>query len=96
MVKDLAYYKACAEDFFNDTKGLNAEEIGLYVTLTREMYLGGHPVKEDYTALADTVSDSKDNIRKILTSLIKREKIIRTEDGLWNERLDKELKGAGQ
>jgi len=92
--QDMLDYKAYAEDFRRDTRGMKAMEIGLYMTLTQKMYQEKKPVKEDYRFLSMISGDSKYAIRKAMEALIRRRKIIRTEEGLWNPQLDEELGGA--
>jgi len=91
MSMTLADHKAYAEDFIKDTRGLSLGAVGLYYSLTMQMYHEKKPIEENYTFLSVLGGGSKYAIRKLLAELIRRKKITRVKDGLWNPQLDEEL-----
>lgn len=79
-----------ASDWLAGTRGLSAAETGVYITLVASMYERGEPVPEDHHRLARICGASVVNFRKLLDALVNQGKVIRTEAGLWNDRVGKE------
>lgn len=69
---------------------MSAAETGIYITLIATMYERGEPIKEDHSRLARLCGASNSSFKACLNSLVLDGKIIRSKDGLWNERVQKE------
>ena len=85
----IAFYPS---DWLAGTRGLSAEETGVYITLICRMYEMAGPIERDDARLARLCgSKSKPAFVKVLEYLISEGKITVTENGLFNERAQKEI-----
>lgn len=88
----VAFYPS---DWLAGTRGLSAEETGVYITLICRMYEMAGPIERDDNRLARLCGcKTKNAFIKCLDYLISDGKIIETEDGLFNERAQKEIKNT--
>lgn len=77
-------------DWLGGTRGMSAVETGIYITLIATMYERGEPIVEDHSRLARLCGASNSAFKKALETLLDDGKIIRTPNGLWNDRVEKE------
>lgn len=89
----IAFYPS---DWLSGTRELAAVETGVYITLIAMMYERGAPLRADYNRLALACHLPTKSFKKIIVALADEGKIVVTADGLWNERVEKELIRAGE
>lgn len=77
-------------DWLGGTRSMSAAETGIYITLVATMYEKGEPIPEDHARLARLCGASNSTFKTCLLALIDDGKIVRTDNGLWNERVQKE------
>lgn len=77
-------------DWLGGTRGMSAVETGVYITLVATMYERGEPIPEDHARLARLCGASNSAFKKALETLVDEGKITRINDGLWNDRVQKE------
>lgn len=85
------YVRFFASDWLAGTRGMNAAEVGIYITLIALMYERCEPLPEDHKRLARQCGCSPKVFSATLEILIDEEKITRSESGLWNKRVQKEF-----
>lgn len=91
------WFRFFPSDWLGGTGDLSATEKGVYITLIAMMYDHGEPVPEDHHRLMRRCGLS--NIAafsKVLDALLSTGKIIRTLDGLFNERVRAEVEFSSQ
>ncbi len=81
-------------DWISGTNGMTLEQRGAYMTLLVLMYEKKAPLKTDFETLARACNCSQKKFAAIVEYLIKNDKLIQKDDGLWNTRVEKELKEA--
>lgn len=81
-------------DWLAGTRGLTPAETGVYITLVCMMYERQAPLPFDHSRLARMCNCPAGTFRKILDVLLSENKIIMTDEGLWQRRVDKELDAA--
>ncbi|MBO9398752.1 YdaU family protein [Shimia sp. R9_2] len=85
----VAFYPS---DWLAGTRGLSDVETGVYITLIARMYEMAGPLERDDNRLYRLCgSKSKASFVKALNYLISDGKIIETEGGLFNDRVQKEI-----
>lgn len=96
MSKQLPWVRFFASDWLAGTRGLSAAETGVYITLCAVMYERGDAVamrtQADEARLARLCGASLVNFRRSLAVLVDNGKIIEREDGLWNHRVEEEMR----
>ena len=89
-ITHIAFYPS---DWLAGTRGMMAEEMGVYITLIARMYeMAGSIERNDERLYRICGCKSKRSFVKIVSFLISEGKIIETKDGLFNERVAKEIK----
>lgn len=78
-------------DWLAGTRGLTAAETGIYITLIAMMYERGGPLQEEMGRLARLCGASNSTFAKTLDTLVSEGKVTRSEHGLFNSRVRKEL-----
>ncbi len=71
-----------------------SEQRGGYITLLVCMYDKKAPIKEDFQTLARVCHCSQKKFAAIVEYLTQNNKLLQTDKGLWNARVEKELKEA--
>ncbi len=79
-------------DWISGTDGMTLEQRGVYITLLVRMYDKKAPIKTDFETLARACNCSQKKFATIVEYLISDDKLIETDDGLWNRRVEEELK----
>ncbi|WP_142417236.1 YdaU family protein [Bartonella massiliensis] len=79
-------------DWISGTDGMTLEQRGAYMTLLVRMYDKKAPIKTDFGTLARACNCSQKKFAAIVEYLIRNDKLIETDDGLWNTRVEEELK----
>lgn len=87
----LPYVRFYMSDWLSATRGMKANEIGIYFTLIALMYERGEPVPENYDRLSRQCGCIPNVCEKTIKMLIEDGKIVRLENGLWNKRVQKEF-----
>lgn len=88
----VAFYPS---DWLAGTRGLSAEESGVYITLVCRMYEMAGPIERDDDRLSRLCGcKSKAAFVRALGYLIAEGKVIEVEGGLFNERVEKELQNT--
>lgn len=88
----IAFYPS---DWLAGTRGLSDAETGVYITLIARMYEMAGPIERDDNRLARLCgSKSKNSFVKALEYLISEGKIVEGENGLFNERVQKEIQNT--
>jgi len=82
-------------DWLAGTRGLSAEETGVYITLVARIYEMAGPIERDDNRLARLCGcGSKAKFVKALEYLISEGKIVEREGRITNERAEKEIKNV--
>lgn len=89
-MKKMPWVRFFASDWLAGTRGMSAVETGVYITLIATMYERGEPIQEDHARLARLCGASNSAFKKALETLVDEGKITRGNDGLWNDRVEKE------
>lgn len=89
-MSDMPWIRFFPSDWLGGTRGMSASEAGVYINLLAMMYERRAPLVEDCAKLARLCGASNSVFRRTLEQLIADGKIIRTEAGLWNDRVEKE------
>lgn len=88
----VAFYPS---DWLAGTRGLTAEETGVYITLIARMYEMAAPIERDDQRLSRLCGcKTKPSFVRALEYLISEGKIVETKDGLFNNRVQKEIKNT--
>jgi uncharacterized protein YdaU (DUF1376 family) len=88
----IAFYPS---DWLAGTRGMSDAETGVYITLIAKMYEMAGPIERDDNRLSRLCGcKSKASFLKSLDYLLSEGKIIQTENGLFNERVEKEIKNT--
>ncbi len=88
----VAFYPS---DWLSGTRGMSDAETGVYITLIAKMYEMAGPIERDDNRLSRLCGcKSKSSFLKSLEYLIAEGKIVETKDGLFNERVEKEIKNT--
>lgn len=86
----IAFYPS---DWLAGTRGLSAQETGVYITLIARMYEMAGPIPRDDARLSRLCGcKTKNAFTKALSYLISEGKITDTDAGLFNDRVKKEIK----
>ncbi|MDG4721606.1 YdaU family protein [Thalassospira aquimaris] len=88
---DLPWFRFYPSDWLGGTRGMSATETGIYITLIANMYDRAEPLPEDFDRLARLCGTTKPALKKTLEILIEDGKIIKTDAGLWNSKVQKEI-----
>lgn len=92
-VHHIAFYPS---DWLAGTRGLTAVETGVYITIVAMMYERGEPITIERKRLARLCGTTPKALEKALETLSDEGKVEEVGGGLWNERVDTELKKARQ
>lgn len=87
---EMPWVRFFPSDWLGGTRGMSAAETGVYITLIATMYERGEPIPEEHARLARLCGASNASFRSTLEALVSEGKIVRTEVGLWNDRVQKE------
>lgn len=87
---ELPWVRFYPSDWLAGTRGLSAAETGVYITLISMMYESGRPLPEDHPNLARLCGLTAPRFVAALEVLVRRGKIDRMAEGLWNKRVDQE------
>jgi uncharacterized protein YdaU (DUF1376 family) len=80
-----------ASDWLAGTRGMTAEETGVYITLIAMMYERCDPLPEDPKRLSRQCGCSQRAFERALETLVGDGKITRMNGHLWNARVQKEF-----
>lgn len=89
-MSELPWVRFYPSDWLAGTRGLSAVETGIYITLVAMMYERGAPLPDDAPRLARLCGASLPRFQTALQGLLEGRKIVRTPEGLWNLRVEKE------
>ncbi|WP_375613676.1 YdaU family protein [Bartonella sp. AP153HLJHH] len=78
-------------DWISGTDGMTLEQRGAYMTLLVRMYDKKAPIKEDFETLARACNCSQKKFSAIVEYLMRNDKLVETDNGLWNTRVEEEL-----
>lgn len=88
-ITHIAFYPS---DWLSGTRGMSAEETGVYITLIARMYEAAGPIERDDARLSRLCgTKSKPSFVRCLEYLIAEGKITVTPEGLFNEKAQKVL-----
>ncbi|WP_375672218.1 MULTISPECIES: YdaU family protein, partial [unclassified Bartonella] len=79
-------------DWISGTDGMTLEQRGVYITLLVRMYDKKAPIKEDFETLARACNCSQKKFATIVEYLMRNDKLVEIDGGLWNTRVEEELK----
>lgn len=83
------FFQFYPSDWLAGTRGLSAAETGVYITLIALMYEREAPLSIDPKRLARLCGCTHAAFKKAVQALVEEGKISNTENGLWNERVQK-------
>jgi len=86
------YVRFFASDWLGGTRGMKAAEVGIYITLIAMMYERCEPLPEDHKKLSRQCGCGSAAFAKALEMLVDDGKVTRLDEGLWNNRVEKEFK----
>ncbi|WP_317992691.1 YdaU family protein [Bartonella gliris] len=78
-------------DWISGTNGMTLEQRGVYITLLVCMYEKKEPLKTDFQTLARVCHCSQKKFAAIVEYLMRNNKLVETDNGLWNTRVEEEL-----
>ncbi|WP_208434673.1 DUF1376 domain-containing protein [Bartonella taylorii] len=78
-------------DWISGTNGMTSEQRGGYITLLVCMYEKKEPLKTDFQTLARVCHCSQKKFATIVEYLMRNNKLVETDNGLWNTRVEEEL-----
>ncbi|WP_375637122.1 YdaU family protein, partial [Bartonella sp. AP152HLJHH] len=78
-------------DWISGTNGMTSEQRGVYITLLVYMYEKKEPLKTDFQTLARVCHCSQKKFAAIVEYLMRNDKLVETDNGLWNTRVEEEL-----
>ncbi len=78
-------------DWISGTNGMTSEQRGVYITLLVCMYEKKEPLKTDFQTLARVCHCSQKKFAAIVEYLMRNNKLVETDNGLWNTRVEEEL-----
>ncbi|WP_208438210.1 DUF1376 domain-containing protein [Bartonella taylorii] len=78
-------------DWISGTNGMTSEQRGVYITLLVCMYEKKEPFKTDFQTLARVCYCSQKKFATIVEYLMRNNKLVETDNGLWNTRVEEEL-----
>ncbi|WP_375664354.1 DUF1376 domain-containing protein, partial [Bartonella sp. CL50QHWL] len=78
-------------DWISGTNGMTSEQRGVYITLLVCMYEKKEPLKTDFQTLARVCHCSQKKFVAIVEYLMRNNKLVETDNGLWNTRVEEEL-----
>ncbi|EJF78200.1 hypothetical protein ME7_00191 [Bartonella birtlesii LL-WM9] len=78
-------------DWISGTNGMTSEQRGVYITLLVCMYEKKEPLKTDFQTLARVCHCSQKKFATIVEYLMRNNKLVETDNGLWNTRVEEEL-----
>lgn len=84
----MPWFKFFPSDWLGGTVGLTAAEIGIYITLIAMMYDRQEPVPVEPERLARRCGTNVKGFNVALKVLVEEGKIVTTEAGLWNARVE--------
>jgi uncharacterized protein YdaU (DUF1376 family) len=87
-----AWIKFYPSDWLSGTRGLNAAETGVYITLIALMYEREAPVPNEPKRLARQIGMTTAAFEKVIDELLRQGKIRLAEEGFWKDRVAKEIK----
>lgn len=90
-MSEMPWIRFFPSDWLAGTRGMTAAETGIYITLIATMYERKEPIPEDHKRLARLCGATVSTFRQVIDALTLDDKIQRTESGLWNERVEKEI-----
>jgi len=90
-VSDSFYFNFYPSDWLSGTRGLTAAETGIYITLIAMMYEREAPLDFDAKRLSRLCGATVAAFEKALDGLVSEGKIINSDVGLWNTRVQKEV-----
>jgi len=90
------YVRFFASDWLAGTRGMRAAEVGVYITLIALMYERCEPLPENHKRLARQCGCDARAFKNVLDDLVEDKKIIRTECGIWNKRVQREFDFRGK
>ncbi|OPB29623.1 YdaU family protein [Bartonella sp. WD12.1] len=92
MSTKMPWIRFYLDDWTSGTGGMTPEQRGIYIMLLIRMYDKKSPVKEDFKTLARICNCTQKKFTTVVDYLIKNDKLIQTDEGLWNLRVEEELK----
>ena len=90
-MSEMPWVRFFPSDWLGGTRAMSASETGIYITLIATMYERGEPIPVDHARMARLCGASNSVFKACLKALIDDGKIIETEKGLWNDRVQKEV-----
>ncbi|WP_208435743.1 YdaU family protein [Bartonella phoceensis] len=78
-------------DWISGTNGMTSEQRGVYITLLVCMYEKKEPLKTDFQTLARVCHCSQKKFTAIVEYLMRNDKLVEIDNGLWNTRVEEEL-----
>lgn len=91
-MSDMPWFQFYPNDWLSGTRGLSAEETGVYITIIATLYDRAAPIPNDIDRLSRMCGASKRTFVAALAKLVEDEKLVITEQGIWNTRVEEELK----
>lgn len=89
---NMPWFQFYASDWLAGTRGLSAVETGIYITMIASMYDKGSPLPNDPDRLARLCGATAKQFKPAMERLIEEGKICIVDGGVWNSRVEDELK----
>ena len=93
-MSDMPWFQFYPNDWLAGTRGMSVVENGVYITIIAALYDRRGPIPNDADDLARMCGATKNQLTVALKKLIERGKLIVTEKGIWNSRVETELKSS--
>lgn len=91
-MSDLPWFQFYPNDWLAGTRGLSAVETGIYITIIATLYDRAAPLPNDTERLARMCGAGKRQFVSALQRLLDDGKLCLVDGGIWNTRVDEELK----
>jgi uncharacterized protein YdaU (DUF1376 family) len=95
-MSDMPWFQFYPNDWLAGTRGLSAVETGVYITIIATLYDRAAPLPNDPERLARMCGASKRIFVAALNRLVEDGKLMLTERGIWNERVEEELQNRNE
>ena len=95
-MSDMPWFQFYPNDWLAGTRGLSAVETGVYITIIATLYDRAAPLPNDPDRLARMCGASKRIFVAALNRLVEDGKLMLTERGIWNERVEEELQNRNE
>lgn len=93
-MSEMPWFQFYPNDWLAGTRGMSVVENGVYITIIAALYDRRGPIPNDIGDLSRMCGATKKQLNAALKKLVDRGKLVITENGIWNTRVESELKSS--